>query len=294
VSWREATLDAPDGWSHHNVAVLSDGTIVGYHPRGGALLFLDGDLQVNRTVRCEAIEAHDIVLDGDTLWLADCGHRLCVDEHGKAFVAPPVEHAVGAVLQVDLDGRTRRRIEGWHGGPFLPTGLALDERGIWIADGYGSNRVDLVAPDGAVLVTIDGFDCCHGIRLRDGLLHIAERGKGRLAVHDLDGAFVRHLGAGNLLAPCALTFVGDRIYVADLSGRVTVLDAEGDLVAHLGAEPAVQQRKGWPNALEEGRIIPPPFAAGAFNSPHGIAAVDGELVVTEWVLGGRWVRTPLE
>ena len=293
MSWREASLDAPDGWSHHNVALLADGTLVGYHPRGHALVFLDGDLQLQRTVPCEAIEAHDIVVDGETLWLADCGHRLRLDERGKPFVDPPVEQAVGAVLHVDLEGRTLRRIEGWHGGPFLPTGLALDERGVWIADGYGSNRIDLVAPDGDVLVTIDGFDCCHGVRIRDGLLYVAERGKGRLAVHDLAGAFVRHLGEGNLLAPCSLAFVDDRICVADLSGRVTVLDADGGLVAHLGADATVQQRKGWPNAVDDGRVVPPPFGDGSFNSPHGIAALDGDLVVTEWVLGGRWVRTSL-
>jgi hypothetical protein len=292
MTWREATLDAPEGWSHHNVALLDDGTIVGFHPSERALVLFDGALTVLRTIPCEAMEAHDIVADGDTLWLADCGHKLVLDEHGEPFVDPPVVDAVGAVLQVDLDGRTRRRIEGWHGGAFLPTGLALDERGIWIADGYGSNRIDLVAPDGSVLVTIEGFDCCHGVRVRDGLLYVAERGKGRLAVHDLDGAFVRHLGEGNLLAPCSLAFAGDRICVADLSGRVTVLDADG-LVTHLGADAAVQRRKGWPNAIDGGRIVPPPFADGSFNSPHGIATIDGDVVVTEWVLGGRWVRTTL-
>ncbi|MEN3271740.1 MAG: hypothetical protein V7636_501, partial [Actinomycetota bacterium] len=237
MTWREATLDVPDGWSHHNVAVLDDGTIVGYHPKGGALLFFDDALQLQRTVPCEACEAHDIAVDGDTLWLADCGHRLSIDERGRAFVDPPVEQAVGAVFHVDLSGNTLRRIDPWHDGAFLPTGVALDERGVWIADGYGSNRIDLVAPDGEVLVTIEGFDCCHGVRVWDGLLHVAERGKGRIAVHDRDGTFVRHLGTGNLLAPCALAFVDDRIYVADLSGRVTVLDANGELISHLGGDP---------------------------------------------------------
>ncbi|MEA3054712.1 MAG: hypothetical protein QOD30_144 [Actinomycetota bacterium] len=293
MRWREATVDAPDGWSHHNVAVLDDGTIVGFHPKERALLFFDGELRLLRMVSCDAMEAHDIVADGASLWLADCGHKLSLDDRGKAFVDPPVEDAIGAVLHVDLDGRTLRRIERWHDGAFLPTGLALDDRGIWIADGYGSNRIDLVAADGEVLVTIDGFDCCHGVRVHDGLLYVAERGKGRIAVHERDGRFVRHLGVGSLLAPCALDFVDDRICVADLSGRVTVLDADGELVAHLGADAAVQQRKGWPNAIDDGRLVPPPFGNGAFTSPHGIVAVDGDLIVTEWVLGGHWIRTPL-
>lgn len=296
MSWREHATGCVDGWSHHNVTVLADGTIVGFHPKDRALLFFDESLSTSRAVPCDAMEAHDLAVDGDTLWIADCGHKLSIGADGRAFVDPPVEQAIGAVLQVDLDGRTRRRVDGrWHDGPFLPTGVAVDPggRGVWIADGYGSNRVDLVAPDDSVLVTIDGFDCCHGIRIRDGLLHIAERGKGRIAVHDLDGTFVRHEGVGALVAPCALAFARGRTFVADLCGRVTVLDAAGALVEHLGHDADAAQRKGWPNALDAGRLAPPSFAAGTFNSPHGIATVGDELVVTEWVLGGRWVRCSL-
>ena len=296
MTWREWTLDCPVGWSHHNVAVLRDGSIVGYHPKDRALLQFDPDGTLRRTVTCDATEAHDIVVgdDGASLWLADCGNKLSLDGHGVPFVDPPVEDAVGAVLHVDLDGRTIRRIGGWHGGPFLPTGVALEPRGVWIADGYGSNRVDLVGPDDSVLVTIEGFDCPHGIRIDDRgdepLLVIAERGKARLAVHDLEGAFVRHLGVGDLLAPCALAFVDEHTYVADLAGRVTVLDADGRAVAHLGDDPDGRARKGWPNALDGRRAVPPPRTAGSFNSPHGIAVAGDDLVVTEWVLGGRWVR----
>ena len=49
------------------------------------------------------------------------------------------------------------------GGAFLPTGVAVDDRGLWIADGYGSNLVHLVGHDGERLVTLDGFDCPHGV-----------------------------------------------------------------------------------------------------------------------------------
>lgn len=82
--------------------------------------------------------------------------------------------------------------------------------------------------------------------------------------------------------------MGDELYVADLIARVTVLDLDDALVGHLGRGDVA--RDGWPNALEDDRPVPPTFEAGRFNSPHGITAVGDDVVVTEWCLGGRWVR----
>ena len=289
--------ECADGWSHHGLAALPDGTVVGYHPGGNELLFFGPTTgAVVRRSRCEAMEAHDIEVDGDRLWLADCGHRLKLSARSRTvYVDPPVTDAVGHVWLVEQDGTTVRRIDGPDEQQFLPTGVALDPdgRGLWVADGYGSNRVFLFGPDDTVVLTLDGFDTPHGIEIdhRGGepVLVVAERGARRLAVHALDGTFLRHEGVGALLAPCATTVVGDHLHVADLSGRVTVLDADGALVEHLG--PHGEQREGWPNALDaDGKPVPPAFAADRFNSPHGITAVDGDVVVTEWVLGGRWVR----
>lgn len=294
MTWHEWTMDCPDGWSHHGLATLDDGTIVGYHPKDRALLFFAGDGTLLRSAPCDATEAHDIAVDGDTLWIADCGNKLRVSKTGKLYVDPPKEESVGRVLQVDLDGTTLRTIENPGEGLFLPTGVAIDERGVWVADGYGSNLVHLVAPDGAVLLTLDGFDCPHGItidrRREEPVLYIAERGAHRLSAYDLDGGFLRHAGVGNLIAPCALATLGDRLYVADLVSRVTVLDLDDQLVTHIGADGDAAGREGWPNALVDGRSAPPTLHEGRFNSPHGITVVDGGIVVTEWLLGGRWVR----
>jgi hypothetical protein len=109
-------------------------------------------------------------------------------------------------------------------------------------------------------------------------------------VHDLDGGFVRFAGAGALIAPCALTTMGDRLYVADLVSRVTVLDLDDQLVEHLGADADAAGREGWPNAVVDGRPMPPAVRSGLFNSPHGITTLGEDIVVTEWLLGGRWVR----
>lgn len=292
--WREWRTDVADGWSHHGLAALPDGTIVGYHPRDRELLFFDSTGELIRSAPCEATEAHDIAVSPDgNLWIADCGNKLCFDDAGEAHIVPPVEESDGRVLLVDLEGRTLRAIDQLGDGLFLPTGVAVDERGLWIADGYGSNRVYLVDHDGAVLLTIEGFDCPHGIVLderRPGapLLYVAERGASRLCVHDLDGTFVRHAGVGHLRAPCALTVVGDLLYVADLAARVTVLGPDDELVAQLG--DGDMARPGWPNAVLDERPVPPPFESGRFNSPHGITTVGDDVVVTEWCLGGRWVR----
>jgi DNA-binding beta-propeller fold protein YncE len=290
VAWNEWTYGpgCPDGWSHHGVAVLPDGTVVAYHPGVRRLLFFDGAGALLREVDCDALEAHDIEVaaGGETLWIADCGHKLCRDGGDRFVVEPALDDAVGQVLLVDLEGRTLRTIGPIGTGRFLPTGVAVDGERLWIADGYGSNLVHLLDAQGSVLLTLDGFDCPHGIavdRRRDTpTLVIAERGARRLCVHALDGTFLRHVGAGDVLMPCAVATSGDLLLVADLVGRVAVFDLDDRLVGYIGADREATKRPGWPNAVP---------IEGLFNSPHGIAvdAADGRAVVTEWLLGGRWV-----
>lgn len=304
MQWSEWSLadEAPDGWSHHGLALLEDGTLVGYHPGEGRLVFFAPDGALLRTADCAAVEAHDIAVDRDGLWLADCGHKLARGDDGQFGSAPAMEEAVGQVLLVDLDGRTLRAITSIDhpayaaGGPFLPTGVAVDDRGLWIADGYGSNLVHLVDRDGAVLLTLDGFDCPHGItidrRRAEPELYVAERGKSRLCVYDLDGTFLRHVGEGDLLYPCSLATVGDRMAVAELIGRVTLLGLDDEVAEQVGGDRETTKRPGWPNALDDaGTTIAPEGTPGTFNSPHGVIAdAAGTIYVTEWLLGGRWVR----
>jgi hypothetical protein len=298
--------DCPEGWAHHGLALLPDRTVVAYHPGVRRLLFFDTDGELVRAAHCEAVEAHDITgsADGQGLWLADCGQKLCLVD-GEIGSRPPVDEAIGQVLLVDLEGRTRRRFGPpdhpayRDGGAFLPTGVALDERGLWIADGYGSDLVHLVDDDGALLLTIEGFDCPHGIavdrRGPEPRLCIAERGRRRLAIHDLDGGFVDHVGVGDLLAPCAVATSGELLVVADLVSKVVVFDRHDRVVDTVGNDAGAVGRPGWPNARIDGALGPPSPEPGRFNSPHGVAADDdGCVVVTEWSLGGRWVRFHLD
>jgi DNA-binding beta-propeller fold protein YncE len=272
--------EAPRGWSHHNVAVLDDNRLLAFHPGERQLLFFSLDGERRRAVDCDIVDAHDFALVGDgTAWVADCGHKLCVDDAGAVSVVPPVEDAFGKVVLVDLaTGATLETVQ--LDRPFLPTGVVIDERGLWIADGYGANRVCLVDPAGGVLVTIDGFDCPHGIAVHGEHLYVAERGKNRLCQHGLDGAFVRHLGEGAVIAPCAIAIADDRLYVAEMTARVTVLSLDGEVLDQLGPGPRATMQTGWPN----GATTP-----GQFNSPHGIAVDTDSIYVTEWRLGGRWI-----
>ena len=165
---------------------------------------------------------------------------------------------------------------------------------MWIADGYGSNLVHLVDPEGQRLLTLDGFDCPHGILVDDRAavpeLYVAERGAHRLCVHALDGTSLRHVGAGDLYAPCAMAIHDGRLLRADLVGRVAIFDADDVLVGRVGSA-SVTKRPGWPNQLVEGAVTSPECADGHFNSPHGIAVdANGDVLVSEWLLGGRWVR----
>ncbi len=207
TGWAEWRTDVADGWSHHGLAALGDGTVVGYHPRDRVLLFFDAAGDIVREAPCEATEAHDIAVAADgNLWIADCGNKLCISGSGKVYVDPPAEASSGRVLLVGLDGTTLRTIDQLGSGQFLPTGVAVDHRGLWIADGYGSNLVHLVDHDGEPLLTLEGFDCPHGIAIDrrrpvETVLCFEERGAHRLWLFDMDGRFVRHAGEGNLIAP---------------------------------------------------------------------------------------------
>jgi hypothetical protein len=162
-----------------------------------------------------------------------------------------------------------------------------DGRGLWIADGYGSNLVLLVGPDGDVVRRIDGFDCPHGILIDDRgtepRLYVAERGRHRRVVHDLDGDPVREVADARLRAPCAMAIDSEgQMFVTELVARVSVLDDTDRVRTRIGDGKASFGQDGWPNVDTEPE---------RFMSPHGIAVGDGAVYVSEWLVGGRWIRT---
>jgi hypothetical protein len=145
------------------------------------------------------------------------------------------------------------------------------------------------------------FDTPHGLlvdrRRGDPELYVSDRANARIQVYDLEGRFRRSIGEGIVVTPTDMTTVGDVLALTDFTqARVTVLDGDDRLVEHVGANPTAPERDGWPNDRDEDdNLVRPLLAQGAFNSPHTLAAdSEGNLYVTEWLVGGRLTKLALD
>jgi len=94
-----------------------------------------------------------------------------------------------------------------------------------------------------------------------------------------------------------MAIVGDTLALTDFTrARVTILDRADQLVEHMGANPGAnpeaRARDGWPNARNvDGDLVRRRSNQGKFNSPHTLAAdAEGNLYVTEWLIGGRLTK----
>lgn len=284
-----------DVWAHPGVAIAPDGSVHlgGIDGRSVIRLVDDGEPVVTRL---PTTECHGLAVDaaGD-LWVADNGHKRRVVDGAYADTETP-----GQVIRVTADGRIAQRLpapdDGWR-----PTGVALcaSSHGdrILVADGYGTNRVHCFAIDGTIVWSTDAadsgtaFSTPHGItvdeRLRSPSIAVADRRNRRIVMLDEDGATSRVVGAGTLTSPSGLVTQGELLWVTELFGGLVAFDPDDEVVARIG-EPFDQPPTGWPNERDGGRTpVPPRRPVRGFVSPHGIAAMpSGELIVTEWVLGG--------
>ena len=87
--------------------------------------------------------------------------------------------------------------------------------------------------------------------------------------------------------------------IAELYSRLSVLDADDNFAGYVGSSETAKagvgwpQRPGWPNTLsDDARAIRGhvPVEDG-FNSPHSLAAdAEGNLFVSEWLIGGRYTK----
>jgi len=184
---------------------------------------------------------------------------------------------------------------------YVPTWVAVNEvrnggtGDIWVADGYGSSRVNRYSAAGDFLCSLDGtegagrFSCPHGIwfdrRKSPMELYVADRGNRRVQVFDSGGKYLRSFGESFLTSPDCFVVDGDEVLIPELLGRVTVLDAGDELLYYLGKNEGVGKDKDprWPNTN--------PLVPGKFNSPHGAAAdAFGNIFVVEWRIGGRVIK----
>jgi hypothetical protein len=252
----------------------------------------------------------------------DAGDEDWVPLFGKGV---RVESRLPRVVKMTLGGEIRSelpipsRAPDLHPGimgEYCPCGVAVDEErfggggDIWVADGYGSSLVHRFDQDGTHLSALSGeegggrFLCPHAVFIdrRDDKapeLYIADRENQRIQVYDLEGRYRRTIGETFLSSPSGFAVWGGVLIVAELYGRLTVLDADDGLAGYIGADPDATkgqtwpERPGWPNALAgDGRPEAPQLPRPErFNSPHSLAVdADGNLYVSEWLIGGRYTK----
>jgi DNA-binding beta-propeller fold protein YncE len=296
--WAEVPLE-PLGWMHSGVAVADD-LIVVAHPGEPRLLFYNSDGTLQRTAELPGLlEPHGFRVASEGLWIDDVGFKRRV--RGPKF---ETERTTGRVVLVDLAGRLLRELND-PGSDWSPTSVAvIEETGdIWVADGYGQDLVHRFDKKGQHIQTLNGeegagrFSCPHRLvidrRRGEPELYISDRANARIQVYDIEGRFRRAVGVGIVVTPTDMAIVGDELALTDFTqARVTILAKNDLLVEHIGANPKVPERDGWPNARDaDGNLVRPRLETGKFNSPHTLAAdSDGNLYVTEWLLGGRLTK----
>jgi len=214
-------------------------------------------------------------------------------------------------VKLSLDGKVEWEItkptqSGFYDQPadpkkkpanFAPTGVDVGPDGrIYVADGYGASVVHVFDKDRKYLKTIGtgpkgggetGFWTSHGIsvdkRFSPARLLVADRENKRLVHLDLDGKWLGVV-ASDLRRPCAMSFHGDVVAVAELQGRVVILDKSGKIVSTLGDNPDQKQWAAF-------KLEPAHWKDGIFIAPHGLTFdKDGNLFVQDWNFAGRFTK----
>ncbi|MBC8453269.1 MAG: hypothetical protein H8D69_02210 [Chloroflexi bacterium] len=305
------------GWAHHGMAFSNEGQIVTFHPTEPLVVILTTAGELVRSFEIPVIEAHGMTLSTlgftQSIWIADNGRKRDPD-HEYEYLPDPLR---GRVVRISMSGLVEMElfepaVPELQGGLFSPTSvIAFDEHlggngDIWVADGYGKSLVHRYNSDGEYLRSIDGtrgagrFDCPHSLWIdtRSGSpeLLVADRANGRVQVFDMEGDYIRTIGVGYFDRPTVFANYGENLLVGELNARVTVVGPNDELVGYVGDNTPVSEEPAWPNE-PNGAGIPhrtSRLVEGLFNSPHGITSDgDGNIYVTEWLIGGRYTKLPL-
>jgi hypothetical protein len=204
------------------------------------------------------------------------------------------------ICKIDTDGKLLLEIPnastgevpgGWGG----VTGVTVGPDGsVFASMGYGSNMIHKFDPAGKMVKSFGSkgsdekqFNTPHGLaidtRFGDPRLLVVDREKRRLVHLDLEGNWIG-VHASHLRRPCAVSFHGDMLAVAELESRVTILEKSGAPVSFLGDNPDKGQ---WANFGVE----PKDLKLGIFTAPHGLSFDKaGNLYVQDWNKTGRVTR----
>jgi hypothetical protein len=304
------------GWAHHGIAVAKDDRIFTFHEERPEVLVIDAEGNPLASWPVDLIEGHGmtiVVEDGvEALWISDNGSKNRPASDGSYVPEPSPVH--GTVAKYTLTGEKILTLSTpplpiYENGDYGPTQVAVDQVSdggsgdIWVSDCYGQALVHRFDQHGAYLATIDGaagagrFAHPHAVyidrRAERPELYVADRRNKRVQVFTLEGDFVRSFGEDFLLSPSGFAAYGDNLVISELDSRLVLVDGGNRFLESIGEGSAIgRTRAGWPNALNaEGAVVRPPLAEGAFSTPHGVAAdSQGNLYVTEWLIGGRLVK----
>jgi hypothetical protein len=305
------------GWAHHGMAFSTEGQIVTFHPAESLVVILTTGGDLVRSFEIPVIEAHGLTLSthefSQSIWIADNGRKRNPD-FDYEYMPDPLR---GKVVRVSMSGLVEMELfeptnAGLQGEPFSPTSvIAFDEHlggngDVWVADGYGKSLVHRYNSAGEYLLSIDGvrgagrFDCPHSLwidtRSASPELLVADRANGRVQVFDMEGGYIRTIGADYFDKPTVFASYGENLLVGELNARVTVVGPNDELVGYIGDNTPVSDEPAWPNEPDDAGIPrrTSRLVEGLFNSPHGITSDgDGNIYVSEWLIGGRYTKLQL-
>ena len=180
-------------------------------------------------------------------------HGLRVDRHDNVWVT---DRALQQVFEFSHDGKLlltigTERTPGLDATHFnLPADIAFAADGsIYVADGYGNNRVAKFSPDGKFLLDWGKkgsepgeFNLPHSVAVdAEGLVYVADRSNSRIQVFDGNGKFLKVWKSEELGRPWSLTIGPDNLlYVVDGGdlkpvppdrGQLLKLDLSGKILA---------------------------------------------------------------
>jgi len=128
------------------------------------------------------------------------------------------------------------------GRPFnKPTDLAQSPNGdLYVSDGYGNSSVHRFTADGEFIQSWGEpgsgpgqFNLPHGVWVDGKRVYVADRQNNRVQIFTPEGEYLEEWG--NLLRPCDIYFdKRGRVYVAELTHRVSILNKRGEVLARIG------------------------------------------------------------
>jgi len=220
---------AENSWATDKTKLIASPTVICFDGTSGKLLFSWGQ---NRF-----IEPHGLRIDrDDNVWLTDRALQQVFkfSHDGKLLLTIGTEKSPG--------------VDATHFN--LPADIAFASDGsIYVADGYGNNRIAKFSPEGKFLLDWGRkgsgpgeFDLPHSVAVdAQGQVYVADRNNARIQVFDANGKFLQDWKSAELGRPWSLTVGSDHLlYVVDGGdlkpnppdrGQLLKLDLSGKVLA---------------------------------------------------------------